>query len=114
MSEFRKGDRVRITRVLEGEVEDAGQAGVWINGYFYSEEQPRWTQTVEKLEKLVPPEPKWIMGDLVKAPGYVPTFMTFAKGWVGAGSGMPVGPGIVEAIQKAWQDGTLEILHKMD
>lgn len=124
MTEFKKGDRVRITDVLEDEVlrVEAPRPGscygpaVKLRGgfLFYPERGNRdtddvmhgWKRTIEKLQ---PPEPNWVDGDLVSAGGSI-----YARSH---GVWRHTPSDAIEAnmlITNYWHAGKLDVLYKAD
>ena len=110
------GDRVRATRIVEGEVTADPAAGYWFTEVMSEKGRAElfhahdWT-----FEKLQDPEPQWVSGDVVRITALCPSnpYATFirteGRGWEGVG-----GNEADQLISNNWRQGTLDILHKAD
>lgn len=107
MSEFKKGDRVRVT--FEAVVFNDSAASGWVNVSSGALSNLATAQ-VEHVEKLADPEPVWVNGDLVRR---TPTAFPIARidgRWLRA-NGFSFSNG---EVSQAWHDGDLEVLYKAD
>lgn len=110
----KKGDRVRVTYVYEGVVEQAATSGVAIldDKQQFRFEHHASGSTIEKLEDPIPPEPEWMNGDVIKVPStfYGPRIVARINGeWRFTDIGDKAGPHL---IGNHWPD--IEILYKAD
>lgn len=110
MTDFKKGDYVRVTHTLEGEVTTVNDPG---SGFFVGSSfvpdwltPVGWTRTIEKVQ---PPEPEWVDGDVVRRT-YSETALYRQRGqWYTATHGLSLAD---EALSKSWREGGVDILWK--
>lgn len=108
------GDRVRVTRTLEGKVTDA-ERGHWMSPHFMLEvdgagyheihDEDNW-----EIEKLRDPEPQWVNGDVVKVRPYIPAYRIGDK-WLTC-DGRAHRFSVDLSLSEHWQRGDVEILYK--
>lgn len=103
------GDRVRATRVIEGEVTaDRGDGYAFIEVMSEKGRSELFYKHGWSFEKLQDPEPKWVNGDVVSINGDV---MSRVEGkWVY----VEHGTWDYELAEFPWKRGWVEILYKAD
>jgi hypothetical protein len=117
VTEFKKGDRVRVT--LEGEI----TAGPGPTGRFRvspGDFQWAWV-TADLIEKIVDPVPVWVTGDVILVGGHdgdrAPLLYKQGYGWHCVDRRCIVyGNGVHHSDEVAhdWMNGDVEILYKAD
>lgn len=104
----KQGDRVRV--VLEGEA----RIGAFGDGFNIGRPVSNFidfdAEHVVSVEKLAPPEPKWVYGAAVRVKGQSATFTSNGNGWYIAGGVLD----FRDLVSAAWNNGTLKILWNGD
>ena len=112
-TEYKKGDRVKVTDVLEATITDVHSDGTLITKYGdWIPSDPAnisegWQRTIEKLPD---PEPTWVNGDVVKVNFTGGVFVRSAGAWLHADTNMWTRG---EVIMERWREGNLTVLHKL-
>lgn len=119
MTEFKKGDRVKVTDVLEATITDVHSDGTLITKYGdWIPSDPAnisegWQRTIEKLPD---PEPEWVNGDVVKVGGWKAGYWYDGK-WYNADRKLHIfsgAGGSAITLSDYWVRGEVEILWKAD
>ena len=109
--QFKKGDRVRVTDVLEAEVTGVTDRGLpYLKGYGVLDPSSGYGDWKRTVEKVAPPEPTWVSGDVVLLDGREKVY--YLGGQWHWDSGAPM---ILQScVSEMWAEGKAEVLLKAD
>lgn len=109
-TEFKKGDRVRVT--FEGKITATAGSGHFRVGASVPANGPYGWVFASHMEKLVDPEPDWVNGDLIRIrDDLVLTYMYDKGEWPNIGSDVRIKP---DQVTTCWQRGEVKVLYKAD
>ena len=111
MTDFKTGDRVKVTDVLEATIERVTEGGVLVTEFDdwlhpLDQSQEGWQRTIEKLPD---PEPTWVNGDVVRVDSTGGRFVRSGDAWRHVDTNMWTRG---EIISEHWSGGSLTVLFK--